>query len=268
MLSFLISLLLFLLACALVLQGTLLNPDYLRKQLNESHYYENALAEVENEFSSYASASGFDQKLLDSALDISDLQLSVNQSLNQIYGEESEPGGTADFQSKLDQILTRNAESRGAALTEDSKKSLLLLAQTCSDTYLQEISFPYAKELAEIVGKIKTGLRLPSLLLLVLAAALVWVLFRINRWKHRALRYCIYAVSGTMLMLAAFPAYLLLSGRIGQVAILSKSLYSLTVSCANGILTLFLECAAVSAGVAAILCFLYHRSREKVSKVY
>lgn len=268
LISFLISFFLFLFACVLIVQCTLLNPDYMRKQLSESHYYENSLAEVENEFSSYASASGFDQKLLDSALDISDLQLSVNESLNRIYGEESEHDGTADFRSKMNQILTRNAESRGVALTEDSKKSLQLLAQTCSETYLQDISLPYTKELAEGIGKIKAGLRIPSLLLPVLAAVLVGILFRINRWRHRALRACIYAVSGTILMLAIFPAYLLLSGQIGQVSILSKSLYALIVSCANGVLILFLEFALISAGIAAVLCLLYHRSREKVSKVY
>ncbi len=266
--SFLMSLLLFLFACVLILQGTLLNPDYLRKQLYESHYYENVLEEVENEFSSYASASGFDQKLLNSALDINDLQMVANQSLNRIYGEKAENISNANFQSKLNQILTQNAKSRGVTLTEDNKKSLLLLAQTCSDTYLKDISFPYTEELGEAIGKIKTILRLPSVLLPVLVVILAGVLFRITPWRHRALRACIYAVSGTTLMLAVFPAYLYFSGRIGQVAILSKSLYALTVSCANGILILFLEGAAVSAGIAAILCLLYYRSRERVSKVY
>lgn len=268
LISFLISLFLFLFACNLIAQCTLLNPDYLRKQLSESHYYENTLAEVENEFSSYASASGFDQKLLDSALDISDLQLSVNQSLNQIYGEEPEQHVAADFQGKLDQILTRNAESRGVSLTEENKNSLQFLAETCSNTYLQDISFPYTKELAEVIGKIKTCLKIPGLLLPMMAAVLAGILFRINRWRHRALRACIYAVSGTMLMLAALPAYLYFSGRIGQVSILSKSLYALTVSCANGVLILFLEFALISAGITTVLCLLYHRSREKVSKVY
>lgn len=268
LISFLLSLFLFLFACNLILQCTLLNPNYLRKQLNESHYYENALEEVENEFSSYASASGFDQKLLDSALDINDLQLSVNQSLNRIYGDESERAGTTDFKSKLDRILTQNAESRGVSLTEENKKSLQFLAQTCSDTYLQYISFPDTQELAEAVGKISAFTRLPSFLLPALIAVLAVILFRINRWRHRALRACIYAVLGTMLMLAVFPAYLTFSGRIGQVSILSKSLYELTVSSANGVLTLFLEFALAFAAIAAILCLLYYRLRKKVSKVY
>lgn len=267
-LSFLISLLLFLFACVFIAQSTLLNPNYLRKQLYESHYYENVLEEVENEFSSYASASGFDQKLLVSALDINDLQLAANQSLNQIYGEKADSVSTANFKNKLNQILTQNAESRGVTLTDDNKNSLLLLAQTCSDTYAKDISFPYTEELAEGIGKLKTGLRIPGVVLPVLAAALVWILFRITRWQHRALRACIYAVSGTALMLAVFPAYLFFSGRIGKVAILSKSLYALTVSSANGILILFLEEAALSAGIAAILCLMYYRSRERVSKVY
>lgn len=268
LISFLISLILFLFAGVLIAQGTLLNPDYLRKQLHESRYYENAMEEVENEFSSYASASGFDHKLLDSALDLSDFQLSVNQSLNRIYGDKEGNTSAENFKNKLNQILTQNAESRGVALTEDNKRSLLLLAQTCSDTYLQNIGFPYTEELAEGIEKIKTGLRIPSVLLPIAAAVLAGILFRMNRWRHRALRACIYAVLGTTLMLAVFPAYFFLSGRIGQVAILSKSLYALTVSCANGILTLFLESAAVSAGVAAVLCLLYYRSRERVSKVY
>jgi hypothetical protein len=268
LISFLISLFLFLFACDLILQCTLLNPNYFRKQLSESHYYENALEEVENEFSSYASASGFDQKLLDSALDINDLQLSVNQSLNQIYGEGSEHVGTTDFESKLNRILTQNAGSRGVSLTEENKKSLQFLAKTCSDTYLQYISLPDTQELAEAVEKIRAFLKLPSIFIPALIAVLAAILFRINRWRHRALRACIYAVLGTMLMLAVFPAYLYLSGRIGQVSILSKSLYELTVSGANGVLTMFLEFALVAAAIAAILCLLYYRFRKKVSKVY
>lgn len=62
--SFFLSLFLFVLCGILIIHSTVFNPDYMRDQLNRSHYYENVTEEVEEEFTSYGSASGFDETFL------------------------------------------------------------------------------------------------------------------------------------------------------------------------------------------------------------
>ena len=67
----------------LVIQNTVLNPDYLRNQLSTSHYYDNVITEVEEKFSSYASASGFDDSFFKTVLNINERYFPVLDVLYQ-----------------------------------------------------------------------------------------------------------------------------------------------------------------------------------------
>ena len=99
LLAFLLSLTMAFSMLILVIQSTVLNPDYLRNQLSSSHYYDNVITEVEDKFSSYASASGFDENFFKTVLNINDVQLNVNESLSVLYGESDASVDVLDFQN-------------------------------------------------------------------------------------------------------------------------------------------------------------------------
>lgn len=255
--SFFLSLFLFFSALIMVAQNTVLNPDYLRSQLGKSHYYENVTAEVEDEFSSYASASGFDDAFFKTVLNINDVQLKVNESLSIVYGDSEGAISTSDFQDTLYGRLVQNAKDRGISVTKDSEQALQLLAKTCADTYLQYVSFPFAQDISSYLPKIGHDLFLLQVFSVFFIALFAVLIFLINYWRHRAVRAYIYSVSGAILMLAVPPSLFLISGTAGRIALISKSLYGLAVSYLDGIALLLLQMSLLYALLLGLLVLLY-----------
>lgn len=89
-------------------------------------------------------------------IDLNDVQLNVNQSLNILYSSGDSTVDTVSFEQKLTQKLTENAKSRGIKITPDIQNGIQLLAKTCTDTYTQYISIPYAQVLSPILQKLKS----------------------------------------------------------------------------------------------------------------
>lgn len=261
--AFFLSFFLFFLSVLLIFVNTVENAGYMRNQLGKSHYYENAIDEVEDQFTSYASASGFDQQFFKSVIDINDVQMDVNQSLSVLYGESQEPVDKTRFEEKLYGKLSENAESRGFKLTAETQKALQMLAQTCTQTYVQYISIPYAASLAPFLSGARKPVLILELLLLFFSVLFAAVIYRISHWRHRALRAYIYAGFGTALMLFVFPAALWISGVVGRLALISKSLYQFGVCYLNGILYNFFLASFFFLCLSVLLCFAYRRAKAK-----
>lgn len=261
--AFFLSLFLFFLSILLIFGSTLENPDYMRNQLGKSHYYEHAIEEVEDEFSSYASASGFDQQFFKTVMDINDVQMDVNQSLSVLYGESAEPVDKSRFEDKLYEKLTENVKSRGITLSADTQKALQLLAKTCKETYVQYISIPYAADLAPLVGKAKKPILILEMVLFFFIALFAAAIYRMNHWRHRALRAYLYAGFGTALMLFVFPAAVLFSGIVNRLAFLSKSLYQFAVCYVDGIIYSFFFAALFFFALSVLISFLYCHVKKK-----
>lgn len=263
LLAFFLSLFTFFGGILAVIQSTFLSPNYMRKQLKNSDYYENVIEDAENEFTSYASASGFDQSFFKGILDINDVQLNVNQSLSVLYGESDQSVNTSDFKSKLYGKLTENVEGRKITVTDSIKNSLTLLAQTCADTYTQYISIPYYTELSQIVKKVKTPILIFESVILLIIVLLVVTIFKLSKWKHRAVRAYIYSISGTALMLTILPLIIIISGVTSRIALISKSMYAFAICYINGILYSCLYGAAFFFAVDLVLAVTYYYLKNK-----
>lgn len=261
--AFFLSFFLFFLSVLLIFGNTVGNPDYMRNQLGKSHYYEHAIEEVEEQFTSYASASGFDQQFFKTVIDVNDVQLDVNQSLSVLYGESLDPVDKSRFENRLYNKLTENVKNRGLSLSADTQKSLRLLAQTCTETYVQYISIPYASELSPFINKMKKPTLVLEFVLLLLIALLAAAIYRANHWRHRALRAYLYAGYGAALMLFVFPAAVLISGIINRLAFISKSLYLFAVCYLNGIIYSFFLVSLLFFCISILLSFLYCRVKKK-----
>ncbi|HEX3039552.1 MAG TPA: hypothetical protein VHP54_04605 [Caproiciproducens sp.] len=265
-LSFLLSFLLFLFCTVLVVQNTVFNPDYIRTQLVNSRYYENSTAEAEEQFVSYGSASGFDETFFKSVIDINDVQLKVNKSLTVLYGAANENAAADDFEQKLNNKLIENVKSRNIAITPETEKALKLLAKTCADTYIQTVSIPYAKQLAKMLQMLQKPALYAEVLLGALTLLTALLLILLNRWRHRAVRMYIYSVSGSILMLTVLPSIFLISGKVRNISLISKSLYEFSVCYLNGFAFMFLEYALLLTVVLCVLIAVYRLMLKRINQ--
>lgn len=263
MLSFILSFFLFLLGILVVFQSTVFNTNYMRKQLGASNYYENVIEEVEDKFSSYASASGFDQDFFKTTIDINDVQFGVNQSLSILYGNNEESVDTSKFETNLYNKLVENVQGRKIEITDQIDDSLHLLAKTCADTYGQYISIPYSQELAPFISKLKTPVFILEMLLAFFIILILAVIYKMNHWRHRAIRAYIYAISGAVLMVSVIPIVILLSGIVNRLSIISKSVYTFAIYYINGILYTFLCFSIVLIIIDLLLALVYYFMKNK-----
>lgn len=266
LLSFFLSLFLFLTSIIMIIQLTFLNSGYMRSKLSESNYYDNVMTEAESEFISYGSASGFNEQFFQAVLDINDVQLSVNHSLSTLYGEDSGTDNSFKFQEDLKSRLGENLKERKITVTPEISKGVQLLANTCSSAYSQYISIPYANEIKPYLLGLKKPLILLECMLCFLAVISILLILRLSRWPHRAFRAYIYAASGTILMLFLFPVIFLISGKAENIAMISKSLYALSVSYLNGIAILALQLSAIFVCVLVVLGLIYIRLYKRICR--
>lgn len=260
--SFFTSLFIFIFSLLLIVNATFLNLDFMNKQISKSSYCENALNEVKETFISYGAASSFDADFFDSVLELNQVKLDVYHMALQLYSNGNSQVDTDKFNTDLYNKLTENVKARNIEITPEVDTALQYLAQTCTDTYRQYISLPFITEIAPVLSKLQQPLQIALFIMLGLILFLSVFIFLINRWKHRVVRYYIYSIGGSVLMLLALPLLAILSGKITKVAFMSKSLYYLAVTYMNSFFSLFFG-FAIGLSVLLILLLLLYRSMTK-----
>lgn len=263
-LAFFLSLFLFLSTCAGVLKTTVFNENYIRTELSKSYFYDNLTEEIKQKFVSYGAASGFDEAFFDGIVDPVMVQQEIGNAIDQIYNNRVKKTDTTEFEQQLNSKFLQNVEQRGIERTPELEQAVGLLTQTCVESYTDSVTIPYVTQIGPYV---RTADKLITVLLavLVIAGAVVAViLFFLHRWKHRALRYYIYALSSAVLMSAVLPAALYFSGKIQRIGLASASFYHFAVSYLSGCLWRFGIVALCMILILVVLGILYHKLRESV----
>ena len=111
---------------------------------------------------------------------------------------------------------------------------------------------------ASLLQKVKTPVMLGIGLCAALSLFVFFVLFSVHTRKSSVIRYVIYALSGSFLMLFVPAGLVLLSGRIERLAITSKPLYYLVVTELRQTLYAFLLACGILVVVIAGLRIWYH----------
>ena len=100
--------------------------------------------------------------------------------------------------------------------------------------------------------------------LCVMIAAIVLVIVFTNSWKHRALKYLCYATSGATLTVGIIPTLVFISGKIQQINISSRALYTVFVQSANSVMISLSIVAAAFLIISLTLFFVHMNMRKKL----
>lgn len=267
-LAFFLSIFVAGLSALLVLQTTVLSENFLQKQVDRSHYTANVMERIENTFISYGMSSGFDEAFFSTVLNEETVREDIRGVMASLYHGKPRDASTEEFRTMLYDKLLNNVKERGFVVSEDLEKSLEQLVDYCSVTYRNELRFPMGSAAASLLQKVKTPVLLGIGLCAALSLFVFFVLFSIHARKSSVVRYVIYALSGSFLMLFLPTGLILLSGRIERLAITSKPLYYLVISELNQTLYAFLLTCVILAVVVAVLAVLYHSMIGKKSHSY
>lgn len=257
-LAFFLSLFVAALSALLVLQTTVLSKNFLQKQVDRSGYTANVIERIENTFISYGMSSGFDEAFFSTVLDEKTVREDIRGVMMSIYLGKPRDASTEEFRATLYDKLLSNVTNRGFIVTEELEQSLEQLVDYCAVTYRNELRFPMASVVTSLLQKVKTPVMLGIGLCAALSLFVFFVLFSVHTRKSSVVRYVIYALSGSFLMLFVPAGLVLLSRRIERLAITSKPLYYLVVTELRQTLYAFLLACGILVVVIAGLRIWYH----------
>ena len=262
-LSFLLTLILFLLSVCTVLEATLFNSEFIFDNMNSSNYFMDKRDEITTSLIDLGYASGLDEKFFDDFVDEVMLSNDTRKYLDNYYSGKGAKIDATDFKQSFNTALDKYiAENNIQNVNGNSRDKLVSKA---AQIYRSSLEIPLFSRLSAYFLTAKNAMPFILVGLVVLAGVICLVFFLANKWKHRAVKYICYGTSGAFLALGIIPAYLMISNKISHINLDSRALYNMFVQSANSVSTAVLFISLFLLLVSVGLYFLYRRLYKKVS---
>lgn len=204
-LSFLLSLDLFVLFFVLSLQYGVFQTQTLYKAIDNSNYYNQLHETITKQANKVLTVSGIPESVLENVFTLDQISSDARESIdNGLAGTEQTLDLTEMRQTFRDNILSYAKENHISKVDEDSVNDLIdnILVE-----YEKVVSFPMASYFTKYQDIYQKYYQILLPLTLIVALIIGIVLIRMQHWKHRALRYLAYAISGATILLSLVPIY-------------------------------------------------------------
>lgn len=259
LLSFLLAFVLFVLSVFAVVQATLFSQDYMISKMGDSGYFAMVADELKGELKSLGNASGLPESFAESFVSGLDINALERKYISAFYSGDNTLVDTKDFKQKLFDALDNYMEENGIDKSKVSKENLSYFVDQASERYVNQISIPFFSYFANYIYKASTPVTVITISLAAVALIIAAIIVFTNRFIHRRFRYLCYGCIGAFLAVTIIPAFVLLSGKISQINLNTRSIYNLFVSYANGVFMNFLVCSAALLLLSAVTFILYRR---------
>ena len=263
LLSFLLTLILFLLSVCTVLEATLFNPEFIFDNMNSSNYFIDKRDEITTSIIDLGYASGLDEKFFDDFIDEVMLCDDTREYLDNYYSGNGAKIDTTDFKQSFNAEIDKYIQENNIRNVNGNSRDKLV--SKAALIYRSSLEIPLFSKLSAYFLTAKNAMPFILVGLAVLAGVICVVLIFANKWKHRGVKYICYATSGAFLTLGIIPAYLMISGKISHLNLDSRALYNMFVQSANSICIAVLFISLFFLLVSVGLFFLFRRMYQKVS---
>lgn len=259
LLSLLLAFALFLLSVFAVLEITVFSQDYMISKMGESGYFAMTKDELKSELKSLGNASGLDESFAEDfvqSLDINGIELKY---ISAFYSGDTTLVDTTEFKQQLYSALDSYMDENGINKSSVSQENLSYFVNQASEIYVTQISIPFFSFVANYIYKASTPVLIITISLAAVALIITLIIVFTNKFKHRRFRYLCYGFTSAFLAVTVIPIVVLLSGKISQINLNTRSLYNLFVSYANGVFMYFFIFSAILLVLSVVSFILYRR---------
>lgn len=265
LLSFFLTLTLFLLSICLVMQTTIFSKSFMTSAMGSCGYYTMVADELKSQLKSLGDASGLDQEFAQDFVEGYDVQSAVDEYISAFYVGDTTLVDTEEFEQELYAALDDYIDEKGIDRETVSDENLSYFVSQACDIYVNEISIPFFSYVANYIYNYSTPLLIITIVLAVIALAIAAVIIFTNKFTHRRYRYLCYSTTGTTLATAIIPITVQLSGMISKINLETRSLYNLFVSYANALFSYFWIYCGIFFVVSVILFLLYAKAYKRAT---
>ncbi|MDD2362164.1 MAG: hypothetical protein PHH84_04305 [Oscillospiraceae bacterium] len=262
-LSFLMMICITLLVISISLQLTIFDINYISDKM-DNDYYDSVIDSLTTTLKDDISPpSGMPEEVFDDLFNryiiMEDTQASINAILTGIdYSYDS---------TRVHDILlnrfTKYANEKNVKISDTNFDTLI---DYCLVVYERHISLPFMKSFSSVRRLFDNTF---TYLLLAVSTALILLiifLFAIHRFKHRAIRYCIYSLFASALLVIPFPIFLLIQGAYRKISLSPVHVKELFVSLIQTSLVWLLISGLLIAALGFALIPLVKRLRKNALK--
>lgn len=263
LLSFLLTLILFLLSVCTVFEATLFNSEFIFDNMNSSNYFIDKRDEITTSLIDLGYASGLDEKFFDGFIDEVMLSEDTKEYLDNFYSGNGAKVDTTDFKQSFNTALDKYIADNNIKNVDGKSRDKLV--NKAAQIYRASLGIPFFSTLSAYFLTAKNAMPFILVGLVVFAGVICLVLFFASKWKHRGVKYICYGTSGAFLTLGIIPAYLMITNKISHINLDSRALYNMFVQSANSVCIAVLFISLFFLLVSVGLFFLYRRMYKKVS---
>lgn len=259
-LSFFMTLCITLLVVLTVLSFTLFQTNSITGRMNQNYYKSVQVSLTEN-LKELAPPSGLPDTIFDDLFSLPMIERDSKAAVQNTLAGIDQTINTDEVKQALMNRFTEYTQESG---TDVNSTNLDSLADTCVSVYERQVCSPLLKYYAPIRSLFDKFFTFSLIGLSVLLIVLILFLFRIHHFKHHAVRYSIYSLFGSMLLIVPIPLFLLIQGKYKNLTITPEHVHALFVTLAQAVLTgLVVGGLAVGLLGAALLPLVVHM-RDKM----
>ncbi len=261
MLSFIMMICISVLVLIICLALTLFNVGFITYQMNDTYYFA-AIDSLNNTLKNeIAPPSGFPEEVFDDLFNKGVVQEDSIACVKSIMLGLDLPYNTPRIRQLLMDRFTEFAQQNNIPLNDNNLDSL---TDYCIEEYEQQIVVSYLKSFAPIKRTFDNYFTYALLSFSALLILATLFLFRIHKFKHRALRFSIYSLFASSLILIPLPLILLIHGGYTKINIMPEHVKMLFVSMMRSTLLSVLLGGLILAAIGFLLILLTNRMRQKL----
>ncbi|MCQ4022761.1 MULTISPECIES: hypothetical protein [unclassified Ruminococcus] len=263
LLSFMLAFVLFLLSVFMVLETTVFSQDYMLSKMAETGYYSMLEDELKTELKSLGNASGLDESFAEDFVNSLDITEIEKQYISAFYCGDKTLVNTTEFKQQLYAALDKYMDDNGIDKSKTSQENLDYFVEQACERYVTQVSIPFFSFVANYIYNASKPVVIITISLAAAALIISAIIAFTNKFKHRRYRYLCYGCAGAFISVTLVPTVVLLSGKISQININTRSLYNLFVGYANGIFMYFFIYSAILLVLSFVTFVLYRRHYYK-----
>lgn len=250
--------------CVVIYLG-FLTENKILDSLNSKDYYSDVEAFFYEDAKDYTLPSGLPVEIVDGIVDSDTVHDDVRGYVRASLKGSGYTFATEELKENLTANIYAYFSEQGVEMTQLQSETLPEYAQNIADLYEEDMKVPVVNMIPGIRAVFLKVIAVILAVEAVLGAAIVITLLKMQRWKHRSMRYMVYSTLATAGMTVIPAIFALSSGFYKKINISSRHMYyALTGYVENGFM-LFLYGAAfwlvVSAGLLAGISFMKNRKK-------
>lgn len=251
---------------AAAMQSSFLNKDFLLNQLSISGYHVKAAEYTKNSISQLAFVGGVPSDIFDDIVTPERVKTDIYNIFDYAYEGNQYSINSEELKSEFLDAIKNYASENNIEITEETEENITQLTQLCTETYMDCINIA---GMNTVIGALKQPVSFMGLAIggaSVIAVISIIMLFLVNKYKHKFLRYIAYAIGGNFLMMLIIPGYFFITKPYVNLNISPDYLHSFINSFLDDTLKTILSGAAIMIVLFLIVFFFIGYFKKRAIK--